>query len=246
MTTSSEEYLNKLVQIQLGIDGRNYFPIPEIERIYKIDLNTRKVEAPLHLSVTDDHESEIIFFEVDRFFEKKDLSYTTCVILYENAAREHFMYPVPCMDVVSKAAENKIIMPWVISSDVTWGAGNVKFAFMFYEINPGTLKFEYLLQTLEAQTKVLQGMKFNYVDATEQAAQDYKDGKWAVACKNYFVKIHNSFGSYRYVHATPIYNAEETYYKREEEMRISDGTKLEAIYAALDEFKKGGLKWVEI
>jgi hypothetical protein len=44
-----------LAQIQQAITGENYFPIPEVEKIYKIDLNTRQVEAPATLSITDDN-----------------------------------------------------------------------------------------------------------------------------------------------------------------------------------------------
>lgn len=247
MITPRKEYLSKLGQIQQAISSENFFPIPEVEQIYKIDLNTRRVEAPAFLSVTDDNEAEILFFEVDRFFDKKDLAQTTCVILYENAAREHFMYPVPCMDLETKKEENKILLPWVINSDVTWEAGTVKFAFQFYEINPGTLKFEYTLNTAETVTRVLQGMRFYYVDATSRAAADYQAGEWGKKYINYFTKVANTIGnSYRYQHAASTYNKEETYYLREEEFRISDGTKLEAIYASLDTLKKNALKWMEI
>jgi hypothetical protein len=55
--------------------------------------------------------------------------YTTCVITYTNAANESFVYPVPCMDAITKRNDNKIIIPWVIGSDVTWKAGTVNFAF---------------------------------------------------------------------------------------------------------------------
>ena len=66
MITPKEEYLSKLGQIQLANQNGTYFQIPEIEQVYKIDLNTRRCEAPSHLSVTDDHQAEILFFEVDR------------------------------------------------------------------------------------------------------------------------------------------------------------------------------------
>jgi hypothetical protein len=55
MITPKEEYLSKLGQIQLANQNGTYFQIPEIEQVYKIDLNTRRCEAPSHLSVTDDH-----------------------------------------------------------------------------------------------------------------------------------------------------------------------------------------------
>lgn len=246
MITSHNEYLSKLGQIQRAITEEYYYPIPEAEKIYKIDLDTRQVEAPATLSVTEDNEAEILFFEVDRYFDKKDLAQTTCIINYVNASGEHFVYPIPCMDIITKAEENKILLPWVISSDVTWSAGTVKFAFKFYEINTGTLEFTYMLNTAVAQTRVLQGMQFNYVEATERAAADYVAGNWPTKHINYFIKVTNTAGHYRYQHASANYDNKQIYYLREEEFRISDGTKLEAIYAKLDEIKKNALKWVEI
>lgn len=244
MITSQNEYLSSLAQIQMGINGENYFPIPAAEKIYKIDLNTRTVEAPALLSVTQDNEAEILFFEVDRYFDNMDLLNTTCVINYVNAIGEHFVYPVPCVDAVTKRSEDKLLLPWVISSDVTWAAGAVRFAFQFYEINTGTLEFEYMLRTLAASTKVGQGLDVQYQDATAAAAADNKAGNWATKYIDYFVKIASSSGkSYRFQHAPATYSATETYYKRADEMRISDGTKIDAIYQQLDQLKKNSLKW---
>lgn len=247
MITPKNEYLSNLAQIQMGINGENYFPIPEAEKIHKIDLNTRIVEAPALLSVTNEHEAEILFFEVDRFFDNMDLLQTTCLINYVNAAGEHFIYSVPCVDAVTKRDEGKLLIPWVIESDVTWKAGTIKFAFQFYEINTGTLEFEYMLRTVPATTRVAQGLDTQYLEATEAAAADNAAGQWAIKHINYFIKISSPSGqSYRFQHALAVYNPSETYYKRAEEMRISDGTKLEAIYQQLDQLKKNSLKWVEI
>lgn len=246
MITSRQEYLSNLAEIQMGLDGEKYFPIPEAEKVYKIDLNTRKVEAPDLLSVTNDNEAEILFFEVDRYFDNMDLLRTTCVLLYTNALNESFVYPIPCVDAITKASENKLILPWVVGSDVTWKAGVIKFAFQFYEINTGTLEYEYMLNTAPATTKVLQGMEFKYVEANDKAEADWKANQWDEKYKNYFVKVTITTGNYRYAHANEKYNKNETYYLRAEEARISDGTKLEAIYQSLDELKKNSLKWVRI
>ena len=244
MITSKKEYLSNLAEIQMGLSGEKYFPIPSAEKIYKINLDTRQIEAPAALSVTNDHEAEILFFEVDRYFDNMDLLNTTCLICYSNALNENFIYPVPCIDATTKREENKLLLPWVISSDVTWKAGTVKFAFQFYEINTGTLEFEYMLNTTPTTTKVLQGFEFKYIEATEKAAADKND--WAQKHINYFIKVALITGHYRYQHAPAVYNENETYYLRAEEARISDGTKLEAIYQSLDQLKKNSLKWVEI
>jgi hypothetical protein len=172
----------------------------------------------------------------------------TCVISYINASGEYYVYPVPCKDTVTKRDEGKMILPWVIDNDVTWGAGTVKFAFKFYEINPGTLEYRYALSTIPTTTKVLEGMRVHYIDATEQAAADNVAGKWAVEERylNYYIKQVNTAGDYRYAHASEIFDPQQTYYKREDAFRISDTDKLDAVYAKLDQLTRAGLKWVEI
>ena len=251
MITPKDEYLSKLGQIQQALQSHKYFPIPESEKIYKIDLNTRTVEAPVSLSVTDDKEAEIIFFEVDRYYDFKDLAQTTCVIMYENANKEFFVYPVPNMDIVTKREEGKILLPWLIGSDVTWSAGTVKFSFQFYEINTGTLEFDYRLSTTIASTRVLQGMQYKYIEATEQAQKDYSDGLWATpegreSYKKYFIKEFSATGHYRYALAKANFDVNATYYKREDEFKISDGTRIDAIYDWIQNYQKSSLKWVEI
>lgn len=246
MITPTKEYAGAAAQIQLGLVAENYFPLPAAERIYKIDLNTRLVEAPDLLSVTADNESEILFFEVDRYYDNMDLLNTACVITYTNAAKESFIYPLPSVDTVSKRDENKLILPWVISSDVTWKAGKIIFGFQFYIINTETLSYDYMLNTIPAYTRVAQGIDFKYIEANDLAKKDKTD--WANKRLNYFIKRELITGTYRYEHPKidEPYSESETYYIRAEEARISDGTKLEAIYQQLDQLKKNALKWVEI
>lgn len=246
MITSREEYLSHLAQIELAHNALYFFPIPEVEKIYKINLDTRQVEAPALLSVTEDNQAEIIFFEMDRYYDKKDLSQTTCIINYQTADGGNYVYHVPCMDITTKREENKILLPWVIESNVTGVAGTVKFAFKFYEINPGTLEYLYQLNTLVATTKIGQGMQFKYVAASQRAAADYQAGIWDTAFRGYFIKKYNSAGHFRYEHASPIYNDKIDYFMREEEFAISDSSRLDEIWSKLSELSRGGVKWVEI
>jgi hypothetical protein len=101
---------------------------------------------------------------------------------------------------------------------------------------------------MAATTRVLEGMRFRYVDATEQAAADYQAGNWAAKQHylNYYTKMTNNAGDYRYVHATVNYNSAETYYQRAEAFRVSDADKLDAIYEKVAELTRTGLKWVEV
>jgi hypothetical protein len=172
----------------------------------------------------------------------------TCVITYINASGEYYVYPVPCKDTTTKRDEGKMIIPWVIDNDVTWGAGTVRFAFKFYEINPETLEYSYALSTVPATTRVLEGIRARYVEATEQAEADNAAGEWAVKERylNYYVKRFNSAKDYRYAHASEIFDPNETYYRREDAFRISDAEKLDLYYQKMKELTSSALKWVEI
>lgn len=242
MITSKEEYLSKLADIQLMRDGNYFRPIPESEKIYKIDLNSRTIEAPRMLSVVNDHEAEIIYFEVDRFFDFQDLYQTTCLIVYNNAAGEHYIYNVPCMDAVTKRNENKILIPWFINQNATYKKGTIKFAFKFYIIDPLSLEFKYVLNTQPATTQVVEGLEPSYTEANATAAADYTAGKWPEVYQNYFVKNSKN----RFEHASQNYQTTETYYLLTEESRISDGTRLEVIFQEAQKLSREGVKWVEL
>lgn len=172
MITTANEYYSALAYIQ-----DNNFPVyvplcPSNERIYEIDLNTRKVDVPEFISVTTDHKSEVIYFKIDRFFDYMDLSSIACVIEYINAKGESHYYPIPCYDIITLHEENKIIIPWVIDGAATAAAGSVRFSFRFFKIEGD--HFVYNISTLPAVGKVLHGMSGQF------KAEDYE-----IATDNY-------------------------------------------------------------
>lgn len=237
MITSREEYESKILQL-------SQFPqsllarLPESEKIYNIDLNSREVESPTLLSITNDHEAEIIYFKVARYFDAQDLLKTSCIIVFTNALNETYFYNVPIVDAYtfSDPKDSYLLIPWAISQDVTKKAGVVKFAFKFYIIDGG-LNFEYILNTKPATTKVEQGLEPSYI-SVEITEEEYNSN----ISKSYFVKNKNG----KYVLGGPTYDPKETYYMWAEEARITPASKLEAIYQQIQELTKGQLKWMEI
>lgn len=166
MITTPEEYLKFLYEIQ-----NNNTPIVDIlapsdETIYKVDLNTRKIDAPEFLSVLKDHNAETIHFTVDRYFDNMDLTNTICLIQYinknavtaEGVKSMGYVYAVPVYDVVTFKDENKILFPWTICGPATAAAGPVEFAIMFYKLDDEGKYFEYRLNTTPSTSKVLYGM----------------------------------------------------------------------------------------
>lgn len=178
MITTQEEYNRLLYKIQDENAQTTAILLPSTERIFEIDLNSRKIEAPEFLSVAHDHRAETLYFVVDRYFDHWDLSKSTCVIQYINANNESYIYSPPYYDVetLGDEFENKMIIPWNISGAVTTYPGDVTFSFRFYHIDPysvaqtyiddngnehipeGETKFVYNLETLPATSKVLYGI----------------------------------------------------------------------------------------
>lgn len=171
MITTSQEYLQNLYILQ----DQN-FPqliasdIPEDEAKLVIDLNTRIVSAPEFLSVEKDHNAETLYFIVDRYFDNVDLATMSCIVQYQNASKDTssngYIYAVPRYYLIAPEGQQKLIFPWVIEGPATAYSGTVTFSVRFYrisgeyheDINQSTLQYEYLLNTLPAKSKVLEGM----------------------------------------------------------------------------------------
>ena len=160
MITSREEYLANLVQINNTNKPTIAILIPGNEPIYNINLNTRKVEVPNFLSVKMDHYAEIIYFQVDRYYDSMDLVNTTCLIQYQNTtvknAEGHF-YLVPFYDITTLADKQKILLPWIISNSAAAEAGNLSFSFRFFQLNENN-EYIYSLNTETATSKILKSL----------------------------------------------------------------------------------------
>ena len=128
MITTPKEYYSYLHRLQTENPPRLAVLLPSEEKIYQIDLNTRTIETPQFLSVEQDHQSETVYFEVNRYFDHFDLSKTTCLIQYVNAANESRIYHVPFFDVETKSPESKMLFPWCIEGEATKKAGPIKYA----------------------------------------------------------------------------------------------------------------------
>lgn len=161
MITSNKEY-NELLYV---IDDPNnlteediYYRIPSHETVYEVNLNTREIQIPEFLSVLEDHNSEVLWFKVDRFHDDVDLYGCTCWIQYTNAAKEDFV-SVSIPKVIKEYNHDVLYFPWPISGAATKKAGNVTFSFQFFKLDPDNKnKVFYSIHTKPATGKVLHGM----------------------------------------------------------------------------------------
>ena len=161
MITFSEEYLRRLADIQNEYNLKELVMLPEDEPRFIIDLDTRKIILPdefKFLAVENDHNAETIYFEIDRYYDKQDLSQKTCIVQYKNTsdakAIEGF-YPVTKLDI--DTVPGKILFGWTIENKVTVLPGSVDFSIRFYSIDDsGRLPvFTYNINTLTGSLPVI-------------------------------------------------------------------------------------------
>lgn len=148
--------------------------LPSEEKTFDVDLNSREISVPTFLSVSKDHRAETIYFLVDRYYEYKDLSKTSCIIEFINAVGEGGYYVVPFYDITSYPRffdedqvfhEAKMLIPWCIEGNATKGSGPVQFTIRFYQLDDANEKFIYNLRTKVATAQVLEGMDESILDA---------------------------------------------------------------------------------
>lgn len=148
--------------------------LPSDEKTFDVDLDSREISVPTFLSVSKDHRAETIYFLVDRYYDYKDLSQTSCIIEFINAAGEGGYYVVPFYDITSYPRyfdeddiehEAKMLIPWCIEGNATKGSGAVQFAIRFYQLDDVNKKFIYNLRTKVATAQVLTGMDESILDA---------------------------------------------------------------------------------
>ena len=159
MKTSQKEYNELLYAINDPNNLTNepiYYRIPADEPVYKIDLEKREIEAPEFLSVLEDHNAEVIWFKVDRFFDDVDLYGTTCWIQYINALKEEYV-AVTIPKVIEDNDHSVLYIPWPINNAVAKAAGNVNFSFQFYKMGEDK-KIYFSLHTKPATSKILHGL----------------------------------------------------------------------------------------
>jgi hypothetical protein len=163
MITSLQEYYNLLYLIQDENPPELAVLLPGNEEPLRIDLDTRKINAPEYLSVATDHRAETVFFSVNRYFDNVDLSTMSCIIQFINAAGESGIYVVPFYDIIR--GDDNMLIPWVIEGAVTAKAGSVVYSVQFFRVSESSSKYSYNLNTLAATSKVLEGNKFDKIAA---------------------------------------------------------------------------------
>ena len=116
--------------------GRRLTMLPLDENRFVIDANARTITVPNDfkkngIGVQGDELAEVVYFEVDRFFDATDLDTCDIYIQWEAANGDKGASVPWVVDIHSQP--DKIIFGWALSSEITEVAGTIKFAVRFYK-----------------------------------------------------------------------------------------------------------------
>lgn len=180
-----------------------YLRVPIDEPRFIIDANKRSIQVPLvfkdnGISVQGDHMAEILFFEIDRFFDDQDFSLYqgktakegACFIQWRNnTTNDTQLSPAHAFDVTTVpfvdektgktvVDENgniimvdKIIFGWVISDSITEAQGKIDFAVRFVKADDKGM-MEYSFSTTTANVEVRPALDMDVFETTIEDLTD--------------------------------------------------------------------------
>ena len=148
------------------------------------------------LSVQGDEVAEIVFFEIDRYYDATDLYETNIAIEWEiGSGNTKVAGYTPAFiktthDFVTPDDKDKVIFGWPITSEITAQAGKMQFSVRFYNEYNNNDNYDYSLRTLPAIININQGLaidplKIEADDASElilrRIVNSRKDGTYGNA-----------------------------------------------------------------
>ena len=154
-------YYNNIQYIS-QLQGGRYLCMPLNEEHFKIDLNKRIINIPTEfkvngIAVKGDHKAEILYFEVDRYFDIIDLgnSRNIKIGIKWQIGDTYGIHPAFCPD--STLLPNKIVFGWIITKEMTQKAGKLNFSVIFVDQKADFQELEaedYTLNTLTATVNI--------------------------------------------------------------------------------------------
>lgn len=143
-----------------------YLMMPFEEPRFIIDANTRKITIPSifsnGISIVGDESAEIIYFEIDRYFDLQDLDQTEIIIQAQLPSGKKYISPAFNKTANYPNLPNKLIFGWIITQEITAEQGNIQFSVRFYKTEEN--KIIYSLNTLTHTIKVNPSLNFELND----------------------------------------------------------------------------------
>lgn len=167
-------YLTVLKNLAKEDDEKKFFlRLPLDEDLFEIDANTREITVPEALSsvgVQGDELAEIVYFSIDRFFDRTDLADKDIYIAIQwevtNLDGETIRGFSRNFGKDIETIPNKIIFGWPISHEITDVPGNIRFAVRFYSYDENN-EFNYSLATLPATIRIQPSLDLDVISMRE-------------------------------------------------------------------------------
>ena len=169
--TSLEEYFSYMVELGTEYDKKtgqkskpsHFSVLPLDEDVFEIDANTRLIKVPSSfatngISVQGDEVAEVIYFEINRFYDAQDLSLKDIYIQWTAPNGKSGVSTPWVVDIESKPGY--IIFGWPLSSVITEKAGTVSFSVRFYSISETSGKVDYSLATLTQTATIKESLNY--------------------------------------------------------------------------------------
>lgn len=176
--TTLEEYYNWLPELKKDKEGKptKYTILPLLnkevgkgsgEDPFVINANTRAISIPSEfkkngIAVQGDDLAEVVYFEVDRYFDAVDLNNCQIFIQWETPKGADGKVIKSISDIYLRDIESKpgkLIFGWAISDAITANAGNLKFSVKFLQWDENDKKsIAYSLNTLTATVAIHQSI----------------------------------------------------------------------------------------
>lgn len=151
--------------------GYIFLKLPDAaeEPHFQIDANKREIITKNFngvLSVQGDEIAEIVFFEIDRFFDATDLNEMDIAIQWSHK-RNGEIYSSYTPAFIKYIENNKLIFGWPITSEITSQSGPLTFAVRFYKKDPyDDTKLVYSFTTLEAVMNIGSSLQVDVANIT--------------------------------------------------------------------------------
>lgn len=189
--------------------------VPPDEPRFKIDADSRMITVPPvwdtnglgAIGVVGDEAAEVVFFEIDRFFDGVDLSACNCEIEWRNAIA---MTNPTAPGAISKRSyglwkdfdDSKVIFGWVVSSDMTKTAGQVQFAVRLTQFVPEVdedgqtyEKMVFNFNTQPATIQIKGGLGLDYANTQTEKY----DTLWKSRAHVYSGVVNNAWGALPFI-----------------------------------------------
>lgn len=164
--TSLEEYFHYLPELLATDEQGNKIPtkfaiLPLDEPHFIINANTRAINIPADfkkngVAVQGDDLAEIVYFEIDRFFDSMDLNNCDILIQWETPKGPKGVIKGVSKEYVRdiESKPGKLIFGWAIEKEITEASGNLKLSVKFYETDDVTNAMVYNFNTLTATVAI--------------------------------------------------------------------------------------------